>query len=614
MFIKAVKKKNKGYDKEFIQHRLVESYRTEKGPRQRTILNLGSIDLPKEDWKLLANRIEEFLTGQQNLSSYDDQIESLASHFAQIILQKQTIQPLPQQQEKQPEQFEHVNINSLTNSRSRSLGAEYIGYSTLKMLELDKCFKKLGFTEKQQLLAATSIVGKLVHPSSELGARDWAQNLSAIDEVLSSDFTHLSHNALYRISDLLLEHKDKIEQHLALKEKNLFSLEEKIILYDLTNTYFEGSARSNKKAKRGRSKEKRSDCPLLTLGLVIDEMGFPKLSKIFEGNASEPKTLLTFLQVLSNETIEKTNPEPSKRRHITVVLDAGIATEENLTLLKGLGYDYLVVARNKPISLSRIDSDNLVTIKKDRNNKVEAQLIKNDGEHILYCKSYLKGKKEQSMKNLFQQRFEHDLEHVSAAIHKKGGTKKYDKVLQRIGRLQQKYARISQYYQIEVKQKNGKATSIIWKFIKKEQAEERFSGTYFLRTSRTDLNEQEIWSLYVMLTNVEDAFRSLKSELGLRPIYHKKEERADAHLFITILAYHLLITIQTQLTNNGIHMRWERIRQFMSSHVRITTSLTTKNHRRIHIRNSTEPEAFHSTIYNALNLDYFPIKMKRIEF
>ena len=175
MFIKAVKKKNKGYDKEFIQHRLVESYRTEKGPRQRTILNLGSIDLPKEDWKLLANRIEEFLTGQQNLSSYDDQIESLASHFAQIILQKQTIQPLPQQQEKQPEQFEHVNINSLTNSRSRSLGAEYIGYSTLKMLELDKCFKKLGFTENSNYLqphqlSASSFI-HLVNWEPEIGRK-----------------------------------------------------------------------------------------------------------------------------------------------------------------------------------------------------------------------------------------------------------------------------------------------------------------------------------------------------------------------------------------------------------------------------------------------------------
>lgn len=614
MFIKAVKKKNKGSDKEYIQHRLVESYRTEKGPRQRLILNLGSLDLPKKDWKLLANKIEEIVTGQSALSFYDEKIESLAFHFAQIILQKQTLKHVPQEQDDHLKQFEQVDLNSISNSQARTLGAECIGYSMFTLLELDSCLEKLGFNEKQLSLAATSIIGKLVFPASELRTRDWAKNLSAIDEILEADFTHLSHNALYRISDSLLEHKDEIERHLAKKEKNLFSLEEKIILYDLTNTYFEGTARDNKKAKRGRSKEKRYDCPLVTLGLVIDEDGFPKRSKILEGNVSEPKTLLGFLEALQNNKIKKDQSTSVPKRYITVALDAGIATEDNLALLKSQGYDYVVVARNKPVPFSEIQPEQLLTIKNDNHNKVDVQLIKKGDENVLYCQSFLKGQKEQSMKNLFQQRFEQDLDQAARAVHKKGGTKKYDKVLEKIGRLKEKYSRISSYYQIKVKQKDGIATSITWEFFRKEQAEERFSGSYYLRTTRMDLDEKQIWSLYVMLTNIEDAFRSLKFELGLRPIYHQKEERSDAHLFITILAYHLLNALQTRLKSQGIHMRWERIRELMSSHIRVTTSFTTKDNRRIHMRKSTDPEPFHRQIYKTLNINCSQMKTKTIEF
>lgn len=617
MFIKEIKKQNKGSDKVFISHRLMESYRTEKGPRQRTILNLGKLELPKEQWKLLADQIEAEINGQQSLYPVDEQIKKLAVHYAQLIIQKQLLKPATQEQEKAEPEYETINLNSMADSKSRTLGAEHVGLCTFKKLGLDSLLTDLGFNPKQVAVAALSVVGKLVRPASEYRTKRWAQNLSATDELLDNDFTHLSNNALYRISDLLFVHKDRIENHLAKREKDLFALEEKIILYDLTNTYFEGQAKSNKKAKYGRSKEKRHDCPLLTLGLVIDEMGFPKMSRIFPGNISEPETLKSVIKELQGGQQKQSKQDGTDykaKKSITVVLDAGLASDDNLTLLKDEGYDYVVVARNQPVDFSEINQDDLLTIKKDKNNKVEAQLIKQDGEHILYCKSFLKTQKEQGMKRLFQQRFEDDLKQVASALSKKGGTKKYDKVLKRIGRLQQKYAAIAQYYDIDVKQKAQIATAIEFKFTKQDKAEQRFSGSYFLRTSRTDLNEKEIWSLYVMLTNVEDAFRSLKSELELRPIYHQKEPRSDAHLFIAVLAYHLLNTIQTQLRSQDIHMQWWNIREQLSSHVRITTSMTTKDGRRIHIRKSTEPEPFHRLIYDALTLSYYPLKSKRVEF
>lgn len=597
----------------------MESYRTQRGPRQRTVVNLGKLDLAKERWKELADCIEAKVTGQQYLFEVDRYIEQLATHYASLLIHRRLAVMPGEKREKAKPEYETVDIKSLAHSQSRTIGAEYVGLSMFKRLGLDQFFQRLGISKKESDLVALSIIGKLVHPGSERRTRKWAKHLSGLDELLGTDFSQLSNNALYRILDLQLTHKEEIEHHLKMKERHLFSLKENIILYDLTNTYFEGEAKDNKKAKNGRSKEKRKDAPLVTLGMIIDEMGFPKTSKLFEGNVSEPATLIEMIEGLQGNTIDKRNNsekgECSKKdkKGITVVIDAGIAKEENLTLLKREGYDYLCVARNKPVDFSEIDKTALLMIKQDRNNKVEVQMIKKGKESILYCKSYLKAKKEEAMRCSFQERFEKNLKEISASLSKKGGTKKYDKVLERIGRQKEKYSSIAHYYTIEVTQKDGIATTIEWKFTKEQKAEERFSGSYFLRTSRVDLTEEEIWSLYIMLTNVEDAFRYLKSELALRPIWHQKEVRSDAHLFNTLLAYHLLISIQTELKRDEIYMRWCHIRDLLSSHVGITTAMTNKKGKRIYIRDCSEPEPFHKRIYNALKLSYCPIKAKRIK-
>ena len=615
MFIKEIKKRNKHYEKEFYSHRLVESYRSEKGPRHRTILNLGQLTIAKEQWKALADTIESKLSGQQSFYPIEEAIDTLADHYAQLIIKNRMSQAVTESdssasENEQEPRYETVDLNSVENSKCRTFGAEYVGISIFQELGLHTYLKKLNFTDQQVYLAYLSVVGRLVHPASERNTAEWARQLSAIDELIGTDFSRLSHNALYRISDALLEHKEQLENYLAKKEKDLFHLEEKIILYDLTNTHFEGSAKKNSKAKRGRAKNKRTDCPLLTLGMVIDELGFPKTSRILPGNVSEPGTLKEFLNALRGEPSER---EPLPGKGITVVMDAGIATDANIALLKGLGYDYIVVARNQPVKFSDLHPDQLITIKQDKQNKVEVELIDQDGERILFCKSKLKTAKEQSIKQHFQDHFEQDIKQVALGLHKKNCMKNYDKVMQKIGRLKQKYSRIAAYYQIDVKKQGKNAVELTWKQIHQERAEERFSGCYFLRTSRMDLDEQQIWSIYTMLTNLEDAFRSLKSELGLRPVRHHTEERADAHLFIGVLAYHLLNTIQTKLTKNDIHIQWWRVRQFLSSHVRITTSMTTREGKRIHIRKSTQPELFHRHIYQTLGLAPFPLKAKQYE-
>jgi transposase len=397
---------------------------------------------------------------------------------------------------------------------------------------------------------------------------------------------------------MLLKNKEAIEEHLSLKERNLFNLEEKIILYDLTNTFFEGSGKYNKKAHFGRSKEKRNDAPLVTLGLVLDADGFPKRSNVFDGNVSEPKTLKNMIKDLS---AYKPLIKP------TIVLDAGIATEANIKWLKGNQYSYLVVSRKRKKDIPA--NVNLVTVKKDDTTLVQAALVKNEDtdEIELYCHSKGKEKKEEGIKTLFQNRFEEELIKAQSALSKKNGIKRYEKVIERIGRLKERFKRVAHRYEVTIKKEpeTNKAKAINWHL---KETEEN-NGVYILRTNREELKEEQIWNIYNTLTDIEDAFRCMKSELGFRPIHHQKELRADGHIFITVLAYHLLHSIRFKLRRDGIHHSWATIRDRFSTQVRITTTMKREDGKMIHIRKSSRAELFHKKIYDALKLPYQPGKI-----
>jgi len=356
MFIRTAFKKNRSSSKLYECQQLVESIRSEKGVRQRLLLSLGRLPLAKDKWPRLANRIKTIIQGQQSLFKETPEIETLAQKFARQFMEKHAI-------DIETDQFQTVDMQSLQNHRVRRIGAEYLGVSFFNKLQLPECLKACGFSKRQIEIAMLLMIGRLVHPGSERHLFRWAQHLSGLDELVKTDFTRLSLNSLYKVTDLLYEHKTEIEAHLRARENNLFSLDETIILYDLTNTYFEGRAASNSKAKFGRSKEKRNDCKLLTLGLVIDSQGFPKTSQVFAGNQSEPETLLEMVKALHQKD-PTANPKP------TVVIDAGLATDDNLKELKK-HYHYIAVSRKK---FEHSDSNDCIVIKETKHNKVQAKL------------------------------------------------------------------------------------------------------------------------------------------------------------------------------------------------------------------------------------------------
>lgn len=596
MYIRKTTHNDKKNKKEYQTFKLVESIRTERGPRQRILLNLGTnFSLPKEQWKDLANRIEEIITGQDKLFSYPKNIETLANRYARKLINYCGKPKEGKQKEKTD--YQRVDIETIDNECSRTVGAEHVVYETIKSLGLDELLMSIGLKKPDIDVAIAVITARLLAPSSERAAHLWLQNITAMGELLDTDFTELSQNRVYKASDILLRHKKEIEEHLRSRERSLFNLEEKIILYDLTNTFFEGSGKYNGKAHFGLSKEKRSDCPLVTLGLVIDADGFPKHTEVFDGNVSEPKTLASMLNSLAFSDMQ-TKP--------LLVIDAGIATESNIIWLKERGYSYIVVSRKRKLALP--SGTEMLTVREDNRRVIRVALVKGpaDDEISLHCHSSDKESKEKGIRSLFEGRFEAALEKVKDALSKKHGVKHYDKVIEKIGRLKERYNGVSRHYEIVVtKDENtNRATALTWECKKQWQSD----GIYCLRSNCVDFKEQELFNIFAMLTDIEDAFKSMKSELGIRPIYHQNANRTDGHLFITVLAYHILHTIRFRLRSQGINDSWKTVRKGLSSHVRISTSMRRDDGKVIHIRKSAHPEIYHKSIYDALGVSERPGK------
>lgn len=595
MYIRKVAQINKKTGKRYYTHRLVETYRNAEGKvRQRVLLNLGTrFTIPQDKWKMLADRIEEIICGQQVLFLPPVDIETTAQSIAKRIIHRISAEE-PKIKKAAIENYCNVDINSLEHHHIRQIGAEHVGYEMVKRLQLEQLLMELNFNHKQINTALGSIIGRLIAPGSERATHRYLQTQSALDELLGCDFQNITLDSLYEISDKILRNKKIIEEKLFQKEKDLFCLEEIITLYDLTNTYFEGRALANKKAAFGRSKEKRNDCPLVTLALVLDASGFPKRSEVYEGNISEPKTLSEMIQRLEGEI------KP------TIVLDAGIASQKNLEWLNAQGYYYIVVSKQtKPILTDACD----FIIEHEQKYLVKARLIKNEesGESELYCSSELKEKKERSMRKQVSNRYEFALNKLALGLNKKRAAKKYTKILEKVGRLKEKYKRISYTYEVNVipDEINRNAIAIKWEKIAGKQ---KHPGVYCLRSNRADLDEQTFWDIYIMLTDLEAAFRCLKSELGLRPIFHQKTARVDSHIFISVLAYHLLHTIRYQLKQNKIHECWTSIKNDLRTHCRITSTIKRKDGKMMHIRKTNLANPRQLEIYKSLNIPTHPAK------
>ena len=594
MFIRRTQTRSSRSGESYFTFRLVRSERIGSKVRQRTLLNLGRhFESAQSDWPVLCRRIDEVLAGQLQLAP--DCPAALEVHAqriaAQLLARERTGTPVPAHR---PD-IQRVDVDSLELIRPRSVGVEHVALWAMDQLGLRPWLEELGIGASLRGAAIGSIIARMARPGSERATRRWLAERSALGELLEVDFETMGPMQLYRASDALMAHREAIESHLFDHALGLFDLHPTVTLYDLTNTFFEGEAAGQPKAKRGHSKDKRSDCPLLTLALVLDASGFVRRSQVFAGNVREHRTLAEMLDALDAP------------REALVVMDRGIATEQCVKWLRDNDYRYLVVSRERtrhfdPEAAQRIETAS-------RHGVHLHKVVSDDGHEVrLHCFSEERANKERAIVERFASRFEQTLTKLCEGLSRPRTEKRASKIRERIGRLKAKSRGIAQHYHIDIDTDptGERATAVRFTRQPVEGSMMTHPGVYCLRSNHTDWDEQTLWRTYVTLTDIEAVFRSLKSELGLRPIFHHKPIRAEGHLFITVIAYQLVQVIRRRLRQTGEAASWDTVRRILEGHQRITATFRRADGRTLHVRKATRAEPPQQAIYDALTLDPEP--------
>jgi hypothetical protein len=618
MFFKTHSRINPQTGRLSIYYRLVENSRNALGYiHQRSIMAVGYMDdVNTEELHRIADALNERICGQVSLFEDSAKVRGYVDHlYARLVNEKRIDRErvMDARIKEANCDWHRVNLNSIGARDVHELGGEWLCLQTLRRLQVDHYLKSRNWSEADRNLALAHIVCRTVYPASELKTVRYMQENSSICELLGLNARSITKDRLYRISHRLFAEKDGLEAHLSRKTNELFDLQDKIILYDLTNTYFEGDMRDSDIARRGRSKEKRSDCPLIVLALVVNVEGFFKYSAIYEGNKADCRSLQAMVDKLSAATGERTE----KSDKPIVVIDAGIATEENLKMLADKKYDYVCVSRSSLKKYTVMEGASPVVVYDRLERPIELRQVQTqdatDNEYFLKVTSPSKTLKESSMYNQFLTRYEEGLKLIAKGIATKGGVKKYDKVHQRIGRLAQKYPSVHQLYEIRIqKDKKEVCTAMTWE--RKHQAvqnRESTYGVYLLRTSIKEAKEKLVWTIYNCIREIEKTIRTLKSDLDLRPIFHKTDDASQAHLHLGLMAYWVVNTIRHQLKDQGITSDWRELVRVMNTQKCVTTTMTNDKGQHLAVRCCSKPQPKVASIYAALKLQPAPFIRKK---
>ena len=594
MYIRKTTKTHKG--KTYDNYLLVESVSTPKGPRQKILCSLGSLaPAPREHWLNLAHRLQASLAGQLALTTTDVSLETVVEKG------RRGRKPRPTASSIKADAPVAIDTERVSLEEAREAGAVHVGHQMWEQLGLNQILAAAGLSERACRLSEAMTLNRLIFPLSEHAMPEWIRN-TALADIVGTDFSGLSDEALYRNLDRLHPQREAIERALAEREKTLFSLDDTLYLYDLTSTYFEGQAASNPQAKRGYSRDKRPDCKQVLVGLVLDREGFPKAHEVFEGNRQDRSTVKEMLESLEKRTGQKPGS--------TVVVDRGMAYDENLEQIRARGHHYLVAARQPERNawLEEFENDDdweeVMRTPSPRNpgqkkSQVQIKRRQKGNEVYLLCVSAGREQKDRAIREKQEQQLKQDLEALKTRVEK-GHLKRTEKIHEAMGRLKERYPRVARYYQIEY---DAEGKSFFWQEdIAKKAIAEKLDGGYVLKTDRQDLTGDEIWRTYMLLTRVEAAFRGMKSPLRERPIFHHLQDRTQTHIFLCVLAYHLLVAIEKRFLDCGIHTSWSTLRQQLSTHQVVTVVLPTTDGKVLKIRKATTPEPVHKEIYATLKI------------
>ena len=590
MYIRKSTSRQRG--KTYTNYLLVESVQTPKGPRQRVICSLGNLQpAPKDEWLALAHKLEASLRGQLSLGASQAQIDEIVADVRRT--KKRTYFT-------SPSSLIEVDSDRVDVEQAREAGPVHVGHQIWRQLRLNDILRHAGLSDRACIVTEAMTLNRLIHPLSEHAMPDWIRR-TALSDILNEDFSELEDESLYRNLDRLYPARELIERELAEQEKTLFNLDDTVYLYDLTSTYFEGQAPLNKQAKRGYSRDKRPDCKQVVVGLVLDRDGFPKAHEVFDGNVQDRKTVGQMLDILEKRT--------GKKADGTVIVDRGMAFDENIEQIRNRGLHYLVAGlqseRNEWLDeLEKDDWEQVIRTPSPRNpfqkkTKVEVKRREKGDEVYILCRSEGRKEKDRAIRETHEGKLLADVGKLQQRVAK-GRLKKEEKIHQAIGRIKERYPRVARYHRIEYDAERKQLSP--YEEGEKKAIAEKLDGTYVMKTDRKDLTADEIWRTYILLTRVEDAFRDLKSPLMERPIFHHLKNRTQTHIFLCVLAYHLLAVIEHRFLQHGVHTSWWTLRQELSTHQVVTVVLPVTDGRVLRVRKATVPEPTHREIYSILGI------------
>ena len=571
---------------------LVESYRNEEGlPRQRVLASLGDAAVPTDERGIIAKAVELRLRGEQSLfparlsrvgAEWVVRIHKIAEQSKAVALAPGTTR------------LDGVLVERIRTDYVVGFGPHLVALKAWEALGLSAILSSLGMKPEHIAIAQLMVINRLVEPLSEWALIDWS-NRTALPEILGVGVTKTTKDRLYKTSDELLKIRRKIEKELRSSEQELFSLRRSIVLYDVTNTHFEGLCQSNPKAKHGKNKQKRNDCRQVAVGMAFDEHGFALAHEVFEGNIADTKTLLAML-----DRLELGDQELKP----VVILDAGFVSEENLKLLEQRGCSYIVnITRGSRSRYAEYFANETFCALPGRkaDKQVEVKRIadpENKNCCLVLCRSAQRGEKERAMISNAEKWFLADGESLRRRIEK-GRLKKPDVIERKIGAFLKKHPRVARFYKAEHKDQ----TLLLARNDEKLDEALALCGDYVLKTDKS-MEAETLWELYMTLLEAEKGFRMLKSTLGLRPNFHQLEKRVDGHIFISVLAYHLLHWIGYRLETSGDLREWRTLRRLLGTHVVATTRLPLESGNEISIRKPSQPDAEQERVYALLGIDW----------
>jgi len=563
MFLRPCYRRKNG--KQHAYWALVESYRTVRGPRQRVVAYLGQLEEPKR--RGVQHAADQAKGRQRSLLG-----------------------------EAEPEWIE-VDIKRIRVERCLEFGGPWLGLQILRKLDLLDFLEEIMPIGREevpwQVMAAVLVLCRLCRPSSELYIVERLYEHTAIVDLLGVPGGKINEQRLYRALDKLLVHKEALEIFLKNRLGSLFDLEYDLLLYDVTSTYFEGEAKRNPKAQRGYSRDRRGDCKQVCIALVVTKGGMPLGYEVFPGNRSDVTTV---------KEIVETMEERYGRADRIWVLDRGMISEENLQFLREGGRRYIVGTPKG--MLRKFERELLSEDWQSIREGLEVKLVASpDGrETFILCRSEERRQKEKAMHERFARRIEEGLNQVEQSCRRR--RYKLVTIAKRLGKLMGRNSRAARLFETDVVTRPDGGAKLIWRKVEAwRQWAELSEGCYLLRTNVADWTPQELWRAYMQLTEAEGAFRIHKSDLQIRPIWHQKEDRVDAHILVSFLAYVVWKTLGQMCHQAGLGDEPRRVFDEVSRIKLVDVVLPTRCGAEIRRRCVTRPDEHQAILLQRLGLN-----------